>query len=249
MVELIINSQFYQKLSRYKAWLCKHRSKIMSIAVLLTIVYAYLQPQKFTDIWLTRDQQGQILFKLERYDQAATTFNSTRWQAFSMYGAEQYEQAAILYSQFDTTDDVLARGNAFAQDRRYIKARDVYKAILEKEPDNEAAQVNFTIVQAIIDNVNRMSESQQAEEGDSPQELGDEPQTGDGADKQEARKQEEVEQYSAEELLLNPNLNEMWLRQVQKNPARFLAQKFQMQLLIQEVTALETPKTEDDNDE
>ncbi|MDX2321182.1 MAG: hypothetical protein QNK26_11375, partial [Moritella sp.] len=186
------------------------------------------KPQKFADLWLTRDQQGQILFNLGYYPKASVTFDDTRWQAYSMYGAEQFEQSATLYNQYTKPDDVLARANALAHDRRYVKARNIYQSILEKDGNNKAALNNIKIVQAIIDDVNRLSESQKAENGDSSKELGDEPQTGDGADKKEARKQE-AEQLSAEQLLLDPKLNEMWLRQVQKDPARFLAQKFYMQ--------------------
>lgn len=86
---------------------------------------------------------------------------------------------------------------------------------------------NLALIQGIIDEVNRYSQSQK-EEGASSKELGDEPQTGDGAEKQ-LLKQQLIEQYTAEQLLLDPALNEMWLRQVQKNPARFLANKFQAQ--------------------
>ena len=80
----------------------------------------------------------------------------------------------------------------------------------------------------IIDETNRLSESQQAEEGESSKELGDAPQTGDGGQKKEGRKQV-VEQLDAGQLLLDPALNDMWLRQVQKDPALFLANKFQIQ--------------------
>ncbi|WNC74149.1 hypothetical protein RGQ13_09205 [Thalassotalea psychrophila] len=201
--------------------------------LILLAGFVYVKPQQFANIWLTKDQQGQILFKLEKYDLAAKVFTNTRWQAFSLYGAEQFEQASLLYSQYDHVGDRLAKGNALAHARRYVKARAVYQAILNDYPENSAALQNLAIVQAIIDEVNRMSESQKAEEGDSPKELGDEPQTGEGADKKEAQTQE-IEQLSAEQLLLDANLNDMWLRQVQKNPAQFLGQKFHMQLQRQE---------------
>lgn len=192
-------------------------------------VFVYVKPNQFAELWLTKDQQGAILFKLERYNLAAQTFKDTRWQAMSLYGAENYEQAALLYSQYDHLADKFAKGNALAHARRYVKARAIYQEIINEDAEHIGAVKNLAVVQAIIAEVNRMSESQKAEAGDNPKELGDEPQTGDGADKQEARVQE-VEQLSAEKLLLDPSLNAMWLRQVQKDPARFLAQKFHMQL-------------------
>lgn len=210
------------------SWFKKNHVKCFVLLIITSAAFIYFKPQKFADLWLTRDQQGQIFFNLAHYDKASVAFDDTRWQAYSLYGAEKFKQSATLYNQYTKPADVLARANAFAHDRRYVKARNLYQSILDKDNSNKAAMNNIEIVQAIIDNVNRLSESQKAEDGDSIKELGDEPQTGDGADKKEARKQK-VEQLSAEQLLLDPELNEMWLRQVQKDPARFLAQKFYMQ--------------------
>jgi Ca-activated chloride channel family protein len=206
----------------------KQAKKFVTLIVIVVAVLTYIYPQQFIDLWLTRDQQGQILFNTQRYEQAATLFTDTRWQAFSLYGAEKYDQAATLYSQYDSEDELLARANALAHARRYVKARDLYQLMLEKELNYLAASTNIKIVQKIIDDVNRMSESQKEEQGDSSKELGDEARTGDGADKKEMQKQQ-VEQLTAEQLLLDPALNEMWLRQVQKDPARFLSKKFHMQ--------------------
>jgi len=211
--------------------LIKKRYKIHLIVGLIVTgcLFAYIKPQQFADLWLTRDQQGQVLFNLGYYQQASNAFKSTQWQAYSSYGAEQYKKAVTLYSQFNDVDSQIAKANALAHGREYIKARNSYQQILITQPQNLAAQSNIIIVQAIIDEVNRLSASQKAEEGESINELGDEPQTGDGAEREEAPKEQEIEQLSAEQLVLDPNLNEMWLRQVQKNPANFLSQKFYMQ--------------------
>lgn len=224
----------------------RHRAKSMTVLLMGVIVFAYFQPQKLADIWLTRDQQGQVLFNLHRYELAAVTFSNTRWQAYSYYGAEKFKQSATLYNQFTTSKDKLARGNALAQDSRYLEARDVYQLILDKEPENENALKNFNIVQAIIDEVNQFSESQKNDDEHTSKELGDEPQTGDGAEKKEIVIQE-IEQLTAEQLLLDPKLNEMWLRQVQKDPARFLSQKFHMQNIYR--AEVQTPINSNDDGE
>jgi len=207
----------------------QNKNILIASLVITSCLFAYLKPQQFSDLWLTRDQQGQLLFQLGHYHQASNTFNSTQWQAYSSYGAEQYKNAATLYSQFDDIDNQIAKANALAHGREYIKARNLYRQILALSPQNTAAANNIVIVQAIIDEVNRLSASQKAEEGESIKELGDEPQTGDGAEREEAPKEVEIEQLTAEQLLLDPSLNDMWLRQVQKNPANFLSRKFYMQ--------------------
>lgn len=207
-----------------------HRKKWLITGLVITsCIFAYVKPQQFFDLWLTRDQQGQIFFNLGHYKQASNTFENPQWQAYSNYGAEQYKNASTLYSQFDDINSQIAKANALAHAREYINARNLYQQILTFSPQNIAATTNLKIVQEIIDEINLLSASQQPENGESIKELGDEPQTGDGAQRKEAPKQRKITQLSAEQLLLDPNLNEMWLRQVQKNPANFLSQKFYMQ--------------------
>jgi len=216
---------------------------LITIVIIASCLFIYLKPQQFTDLWLTRDQQGQILFNLGHYQQASSTFKSTHWQAYSSYGAQQYKNSATLYGQFTDIESQVAQANALAHAREYVNARNLYQHILTIAPENRAANTNIVIVQAIIDEVNRLSASQRAEQGEAIKELGDEPQTGDGAERKEAPKEEKVEQLSAEQLLLDPSLNEMWLRQVQKNPANFLSQKFYMQ---QELSTKPTEQGEGD---
>ena len=86
------------------------------------------------------------------------------------------------------------------------------------------------MIQEIIDSINLLSESQRAEQGEASQQLGDDdPQTADGADQVKYAKRE-LEQLTAEQVLLDESMNETWMRQVQRDPSRFLSVKFHMQL-------------------
>jgi|GEM_PF-1686627 len=221
---------------------------LISCLFVISCLFAYFKPQQFVDLWLTRDQQGQVLFYFGHYQQASNTYKDTHWQAYSSYGAEQYKNAATLYGQFTDIDSQLAKANALAHAREYINARNLYQQILAVAPQNSAATTNIAIVQGIIDEVNRLSASQRSEDGEAIKELGDEPQTGDGAERQEAPQEQEIEQLSAEQLLLDPNLNEMWLRQVQKNPANFLSQKFYMQHSLNKKSVLNTTADKNQGD-
>ena len=202
---------------------------LIYLLIVSSAVFITLKPQQFVDLWLTSDQQGQILFNYGHYQQANETFTNTLWQAYSAYGNEDYEKAATLYSQYNNSSALMAQANALAHARQYVKARDLYQLIISKYPKLTAPKINIKVVQAIIDEVNLLSQSQQPEQGESSKELGDDPQTGDGAERKAGQPQE-VKQLSSEQLLLDDNLNKMWLRQVQKNPAQFLSQKFYMQL-------------------
>lgn len=199
----------------------------------LLLVFIYLTPQSFYDLWLTKDQQGQLLFKWGDYQQAANTFTDIRWQAYSHYAAENFEQAALLYGQFEQNTELLASANAMAHGRHYIKAKQQYQRILAINPEYKAAQTNLNIVQAIINEINITSKQQKSESGQTSKNLADEPQTSEGVERKVIQ-QEVLEQFSAEQLLQDPKLSEMWLRQVQKNPADFLINKFNYQFEQQE---------------
>jgi len=220
--------QFSQHIELLISQCKKKKLTILAIITLLIITFIAIAPQKFIDLWLTRDQQGQILFNQGQYQQASKTFVDTRWRAYSNYGNEDFKSAATLYSQFSNQEDLLAQGNAFAHGREYIKARDLYQYTVHKYPEFKSAKTNLAIVQALIDDINRLSDSQ-LDEGESSEDLGDQPQTADGAQRKDGKEQEVI-QLTSEQLLLDDKLNDMWLRQVQKNPARFLSQKFYMQL-------------------
>ena len=96
-------------------------------------------------------------------------------------------------------------------------------------PTYQAAAKNQALLQEIIDAINRMSESQ-ADEGAASKELGeDDPQRADGAER-ETMQAQIVEQFSAEQILQDQKINDMWMRSVQRDPSNFLAVKFAMQL-------------------
>jgi Ca-activated chloride channel family protein len=90
-------------------------------------------------------------------------------------------------------------------------------------------------VQALVDEINRLSASQQDEPGVSSEDKsadGSDPIPAQGADTLDWQR-EDREQYTAEALLNDPQLIEMWLRGVNHDPANFLATKFNMQLEAQ----------------
>jgi Ca-activated chloride channel family protein len=87
-------------------------------------------------------------------------------------------------------------------------------------------------VQYLIDEINRLSESQQQEAGVSSEEKelgGDDAIPAEGADELSWEKAE-ITQLSAEDILQDEATSEMWLRSVQQDPSDFLAIKFSMQL-------------------
>jgi Ca-activated chloride channel family protein len=98
-------------------------------------------------------------------------------------------------------------------------------------------------VQELIDEINRLSESQQEEAGVSSEdkEMGsDDAIPAEGAEKM-AWQEAEILQLSAEDILQDAATNEMWMRSVQQDPSQFLAIKFSMQLHQREQPAEQSP--------
>jgi Ca-activated chloride channel family protein len=188
--------------------------------------------QWFADLWLTGDQQGRLLMQLGDYRAAAARFRDPMWKGLGYYYAEEFMLAAEYFSRRDSDDALFNEANARAQARDYLRAVQRYDRLLQRNPDYPGAAGNRRRVQELIDEINRMSESQQQEPGTSGEdkELGtDDAIPAQGAE-EIAWEQAERLELTAEEILGDPAIGDMWLRSVQQDPSTFLAVKFGMQL-------------------
>ena len=195
----------------------------------------------FADLWLTNDQQGRLLMKFGRYQEAARRFDNPLWKATAYYYNEEFMLAAEYFSRSDSDEALFNEANARAHARDYLRAVKRYDLLLARTPDYPGATENRAVVQRLIDEINRLSESQQEEEGvGGDKELGpDDPIPADGADSIEWQ-QAEIRQFTAEEILQDPATSEMWLRGVQQDPSEFLAIKFSMQIQARNEAAEDT---------
>lgn len=186
---------------------------------------------QFKDIWLTADQQGKLLFDKAQYLQAANIFESTQWKANSYYLVGEYKLAQNYYLREDSLSAKLGAANALAQQREYIAARGMYEEIIKLDPDFPGAQQNMALMQSIIDQINQFSESQNNNlEKQSSRELGDKPETSDGAEVEVDKAQVVQEELSAEQIMNNTEMSEKWMKRVEGRLDSFLSSKFYYQL-------------------
>lgn len=188
--------------------------------------------QWFADLWLTGDQQGRLLLQAGDSRAAAARFDDPMWKGLAYYYAEDFMLAAEYFSRSDSDDALFNEANARAHARDYVRAVNRYDRLLARAPDYPGAGHNRQRVQELIDEINRLSESQQEEAGVSGEdkELGsDDAVPAQGAD-EITWEQAQTVQLTAEQILEDPATNEMWLRSVQQDPSNFLAIKFGMQL-------------------
>ncbi|MEM1110799.1 MAG: VWA domain-containing protein [Pseudomonadota bacterium] len=186
----------------------------------------------FASLWLTPDQQGRLLLGRSEYRAAAARFADPLWKGIALYYAEDFMAAAEYFSRSDSDDALFNEANARAQARDYLRAVQRYDALLARTPDYPGAAENRQRVQALIDEINRLSESQQQEAGVGSEERemgGDQAVPAEGAEMLDFT-EVELKQLSADDILGNPATADMWMRAVQQDPSDFLAIKFSMQL-------------------
>ncbi|CAE6941574.1 VWA domain-containing protein [Vibrio sp. B1FLJ16] len=197
--------------------------------------------QWWWDLWLTPDQQGQRLFNKLEYLEAAKHFSDPLRKGTAYYYASEFKLAhsAFLEMQNDPSEEVRDFGlynaaSALARQREYLAARDLLRSLSKKESLNQElrpdVEHNLKVISALVDEINQMSESQAGTEPDSSTELGDNPQTAEGADEQTTADKMVKEKLSADDILDNQEVADKWLKRVESDPKDFLRAKFQIQL-------------------
>ncbi|WP_421194600.1 VWA domain-containing protein [Aeromonas enteropelogenes] len=199
--------------------------------------------QGWLELWLTADQQGEWYFNRGDYLTAARHYDDLRRKAIAYYFGGQYQHAEKLFARFKDPLMQFYHANALARQRQYVAARKTLRALLAEHPDYQDARHNLAIIQAMIDEINLQSESQAGGENanEVSSELGDAPQTGDGADEEVASQMLEQITLDASSLLDDPAMVDKWLKRIQERPEAFLRAKFAIELRQQEENASETP--------
>ena len=183
----------------------------------------------FAGLWLSADQYGWLLFQLGDYERASRIFEDPMWQATAAYYQQDFDRAAALFTRKDSIEARFNRANAQAHHRDYLPALESYQQVLAEQPDFPGAAANSARIQALVDEMERMSAKQVSEEGVSTSTLTEnDPQAAQGADVAEAAT-EARPQYSAEAILADPVTAELWLKAVQPDPSQFLRTKFSIQ--------------------
>ncbi len=185
------------------------------------------------DLWLTPDQQGQWYFNRGQYLKAAHSYNDPMSKGVAFFYAQEYKLAQTAFMQVDSFEARFNVANALVGQREYVAARNMLQSLADEYPDNEDVRTNLAIVSEYIEFINQYSDSQaRSMEGASEQstELGDKPQTADGAEERVTDDSKISESYSADQILQDQEIADKWLKRVEADPKNFLRAKFQIQL-------------------
>lgn len=192
--------------------------------------------QWWMDLWLTPDQQGQRLFYKLHYLEAAKHYQDPLNKGIAYYYAGEYKLAQMEFVEADSDLGWYYAASALAQQREYVAARNLLRQLAQKtdiEPSLLSdIQHNLQVISALVEEINRVSQSQigTPDGPDSSQELGEQPQTGDGVNEQTAETFMQKETLNAAQILGSDELADKWLRKVEADPKFFLSRKFRLQL-------------------
>lgn len=170
-------------------------------------------------LFLTADQQGQRLMDQGKYTEAADVFEDPMRKGVALYRAGEFKKAEMEFRQLDTPEAHYNRGNCLVFLGLYEEASKSYGRALELRPEWEEAKSNRTIAEHRA----KMLERTGGDMGD--QKIGaDEIQF----DKPNDNKGQETVVEDPKEMQ-QQDIQALWLRRVQTNPADFLKSKFAYQ--------------------
>lgn len=171
------------------------------------------------DLWLTPDQQAQRLFREQKYLQAASLFTNPAWRGTALYRAGEFEDAAQMFARVDSATGQFNQGNAWLMHGAYEQAIKCYETALQAEPDWQRAAENRELAIARA----ALLSNEGGEMGD--QRLGADKIVFDRKDSKGGQDTD----VDGGQAVSDQQLQAMWLRRVQTEPADFLRSKFAYQ--------------------
>ena len=102
------------------------------------------------ELWVTKDQQAQMLMQQKQFDKAEKTFQQGDWRATAAYRAGHYEEAAKDFQSLQNEQGYYNQGNALAHLGQYGEAIKAYEKALALNPHNQDAIYNRNLLQELL---------------------------------------------------------------------------------------------------
>ena len=210
-----------------------------------------------SELFTSRDQQGQKLFEEGREQEAAELFESTPWKGYAYAHAGQLEQALEAYAGEVSAEGFYNQGVLYARMGNVEAAREAFHAALELDPQMQAASNNLERVEQVLDSIRLISpeeETQKPVKFEEPGKLAEKQEQAQESDQTYQGKGDITESgareidestldfFNAGESPLpydQQGAKQSLLRQVEEDPSIFLRRKFAHQLK----NRIEKPRT------
>ncbi|NTG36939.1 VWA domain-containing protein [Agrobacterium rhizogenes] len=169
---------------------------------------------EFTDMWLTRDQQGRMAFERGDSAAAADLFQDPMWKGIALYRIGRFQEAIDSFASIDTAESWYDQGNALLRLSKFDEAIAAYSKALEKREDWLDAEANLAIAK-------RLSKVQKDDEQEEQEDQG----KPDKVQFDDKGKEGVLGRIDMEE-----QTSEMWMKNIQVSPADLMARKFSLEL-------------------
>lgn len=168
----------------------------------------------FVDLWLTKDQQGQLAFERGDYEDAARLFADPMWKGVASYKAAKFQDAVDAFSAVDTPESWYDQGNAFAHLGRLDDAVAAFETALRARPEWAEATANLELVRRLL----KAQKDKQEEQPDQPSETPDSVQFD-----------EKGKQGKEGVINIAEQTSQMWIDNIVVSPADLMARKFSIE--------------------
>lgn len=194
---------------------------ITSAVLLLVVVFGGVV---WDDWFISADQKGRLAFSQGRLDEAAERFTSRDWKGVALFRDGSFKAAAGMFAGDDTAESAYNHGTALVMSGQYAAAIPRYERALQLKPEWTEAEANLALARAAAEVLTfeggEMTGGKLAADdfvfNKSGSKSGGEKDPGEAAPATEAEMQA------------------VWLRQVQTQPADFLRSKFAWQQAARE---------------
>lgn len=132
----------------------------LALVPLLCLGASLAHASTWTDLWLTRDQQGQRLLDRRQPAQAARVFTDSRRRGYAELEAGHYAAAAQLLAPYKDADSQYNRGNALARAGKLEEALGAFDSALSASPGNRDIIKNRDLVEQALKRRNQRGQQQ-----------------------------------------------------------------------------------------
>ena len=119
----------------------------------------------WSDLWQTRDQQGQQELSKGDAEAASALFEDPAWRAVARYRAGDYQDSAAGFSGLRDADSIYNYGNALAKMGEFEGAINAYERVLELDPSADDAAYNRDLLQELME----QQDAESGQQGDQQQ--------------------------------------------------------------------------------
>ena len=202
----------------------------------------------WSDLWKTKDQQGQVHFNKNEFKEAADKFKDPRWQGSAHYQAGNYEAALDSFKQGNDAESFYNQGNALAKLQQLDEAIAAYEKALKFDPTHQDAQANKALIEQLKNQQDQQKQEQKDQEQQN-QDKQDNEQQSDQSENKQGDQSEDKQQDQQNSQQQNPQKSDKESESKDKNQQDSAQKPEQDKQKEQEAQKAEEEATQDKTNE